>query len=195
MAKLYYRFSSMNSGKSTNLLQTAFNYRERGYEVLIYTSALDDRYGVGKVTSRIGIDASATIIPKDDVSVLNSAYTVIAQQDIKAVFVDECQFLSEEQIDILGNIVDQFDIPVFCYGIRTDFESNLFSGSKRLFEIADSIEELKNICSCGHKAIMNARLVDSTEQVLIGGNDVYQSMCRKCFNEHRKRNLDSTSKN
>lgn len=190
MAKLYYRFSSMNAGKSTSLLQTAFNYKERGYNVLIFTSALDDRYGFGKVTSRIGIDADAIIIPKDDIQVLLDSKINIRALDIKAVFVDECQFLSEEQVDILGEIVDEFNIPVFCYGIRTDFESNLFSGSKRLFEISDSIEELRNICQCGNKAIMNARLVDSTEQVLIGGNDVYQSMCRKCYRNFLKKKID-----
>lgn len=190
MAKLYYRFSSMNAGKSTSLLQTAFNYKERGYNVLIFTSALDDRYGFGKVTSRIGIDADAIIIPKDDTQVLLDSKINIRALDIKAVFVDECQFLSEEQVDILGEIVDEFNIPVFCYGIRTDFESNLFSGSKRLFEISDSIEELRNICQCGNKAIMNARLVDSTEQVLIGGNDVYQSMCRKCYRNFLKKKID-----
>ncbi len=190
MAKLYYRFSSMNAGKSTSLLQTAFNYKERGYNVLIFTSALDDRYGFGKVTSRIGIDADAIIIPKDDIQVLLDSKINIRALDIKAVFVDECQFLSEEQVDILGEIVDEFNIPVFCYGIRTDFESNLFSGSKRLFEISDSIEELRNICQCGNKAIMNARLVDTTEQVLIGGNDVYQSMCRKCYRNFLKKKID-----
>lgn len=190
MAKLYYRFSSMNAGKSTSLLQTAFNYKERGYKVLIFTSALDDRYGTGKVTSRIGIDADATIIPKDDITVLNEAKASLISNQIAAIFVDECQFLSEEQVDILGEIVDEFEIPVFCYGIRTDFESNLFSGSKRLFEISDSIEELRNICQCGNKAIMNARLVDSTEQVLIGGNDVYQSMCRKCYRNFLKKKID-----
>ncbi|SOK58443.1 Thymidine kinase [Yersinia phage fHe-Yen9-04] len=181
---LYYYYGSMSSGKSTSLLQTAFNYKEKGYEVLIYTSALDDRYGVGKVTSRIGIDADAIIIPKDNITVLNDAKISMISNQIKAIFVDECQFLSAEQVDILGSIVDEYDISVFCYGIRTDFESNLFSGSKRLFEISDKIEELRNICQCGKKAIMNARLVDSTEQVLIGGNDVYQSMCRKCYRNY-----------
>lgn len=193
MAKLYYRYSSMNAGKSTNLLQAAYNYGERGYKVLIFTSALDDRYGYGKVTSRIGIEAEAIIIPKDDTTVLEDTKILIRSLDIKAVFVDECQFLSEEQVDILGEIVDTLDVPVLCYGIRTDFESKLFSGSKRLFEIADSIEELKNICACGKKAIFNARLVDSTEQVLIGGNDVYQSMCRHCYRKFQKNKLDSAS--
>ena len=155
MAKLYYKFSSMNAGKSTNLLQIAFNYKERGYNTLIFTSALDDRYGTGKVTSRIGIDADAIIIPKDDVTVLSSARNSLISEQIAAIFVDECQFLSKEQVDILGEIVDEYDIPVFCYGIRTDFESKLFSGSQRLFEIADSIEELRNICQCGKLSLIH----------------------------------------
>jgi thymidine kinase len=183
---LFYYYGAMSCGKSTSLLQTAFNYRERGYNVIVLTSALDDRYGTGRVTSRIGINSDAIIIPKDDLTVLSNIAIEILQQDIKAVFVDECQFMSKEQIDILGDIVDVFNIPVFCYGIKTDFESNLFTGSKRLFEIADSTEELKNICSCGKKAIFNARLTSSTEQVVIGGNDMYQSMCRHCYRNFMK---------
>lgn len=181
---LFYFYGAMSCGKSTSLLQTAFNYKERGYHVLVFTSSLDDRYGKGKVTSRIGIDSDAMIIPKDDTSFLEYIKLTIIPNNIKAVFVDECQFLSSEQVDMLSSIVDEYNIPVFCYGIRTDFESNLFSGSKRLFEIADSFEELRIICKCGKKAIMNARLVESSEQVLIGGNDMYQSMCRTCFVLH-----------
>ncbi|AQW88696.1 putative thymidine kinase [Erwinia phage pEa_SNUABM_50] len=191
MAKLYFRYSTMNAGKSASLLQTAFNYKELGYKVLIFTSALDDRYGYGKVTSRIGIDADAIIIPKDNNDVLNDAKITIRALGIKAVFVDECQFLSTEQVDILGQMVDELNVTVFCYGIRTNFESNLFSGSKRLFEVADCIEELRNLCQCGKKSTMNARLVNSTEQVLIGGNDMYKSMCRKCYLEFTKKKLDS----
>ncbi|QOI71653.1 putative thymidine kinase [Erwinia phage pEa_SNUABM_47] len=191
MAKLYFRYSTMNAGKSASLLQTAFNYKELGYKVLIFTSALDDRYGYGKVTSRIGIDADAIIIPKDNNDVLNDAKITIRALGIKAVFVDECQFLSTEQVDILGQMVDELNVTVFCYGIRTNFESNLFSGSKRLFEVADCIEELRNLCQCGKKSTMNARLVNSTEQVLIGGNDMYKSMCRKCYLEFTNKKLDS----
>lgn len=190
MAKIYFRHSVMSAGKSTALLQAAYNYKERNYNVLIFTSALDDRYGTGKVTSRIGIDADAIIIPKDDLTVLNQALYDILANDVKAVFIDECQFLSEEQVDILGIIADDLNVPVLCYGIKTDFESKLFSGSKRLLEIADSIEEMKTICHCGKKAIFNARLVESTEQVLIGGNDVYQSMCRHCYRKFQKERLD-----
>lgn len=183
---LFYYYGAMSCGKSTNLLQQAFNYRERGYEIVVLTSALDDRYGTGKVTSRIGIESEATIIPKDDLELLKNVHDMCKTWSIKALFVDECQFLSTDQIDILGEIVDDCDIPVFCYGIKTDFESKLFSGSKRLFEIADTTEELKNICACGKKAIFNARLIDSTEQVVIGGNDMYQSMCRHCYRNFLK---------
>lgn len=190
MAKIYFRHSVMSAGKSTALLQAAYNYKERNYNVLVFTSALDDRYGYGKVTSRIGIETDAIIIPKDDLTVLEDAKINIRALDIKAVFIDECQFLSKEQVDILGEIADDLDVPVLCYGIKTDFESNLFSGSKRLLEIADSIEEMKTICHCGKKAIFNARLVESTEQVLIGGNDVYQSMCRHCYRKFQKERLD-----
>lgn len=183
-SKLTYFTGTMNSGKSTALLQTAYNYRECNYKVLLFTSALDDRYGTGKITSRIGIESDAVIIPKDDLSVLKNALEEVITSDIKAVFIDECQFLSEDQVDILSLIADY--IPVLCYGIKTDFESRLFSGSKRLLEIADSIEELKTICNCGKKSIFNARLVKSTEQVLIGGNDTYRSMCRKCYRNFMK---------
>lgn len=185
MAKLRYIIAPMSAGKSTALLQTSYNYIQRGYKTLVLTSALDDRYGTGKVTSRIGIDCDAIIIPKDDLSVIQYCIEQIKTDvKIQAVFVDECQFLSTEQIDLLSDIVDNLDIPVFCYGIRTDFMSNLFTGSLRLFEIADTIEELKNICKCGGKAVMNARLVDSTEKVFIGGNESYDSMCRKCWKKH-----------
>lgn len=185
MEKLRYIMAPMSAGKSTALLQTSYNYIERGYKTLVLTSDLDDRYGTGKVTSRIGIDCDAIIIPKDDLEVIKNCMDMIKNDsNIKAVFVDECQFLSTEQVNLLAEIVDDLDTPVYCYGIRTDFKSNLFTGSLRLFEIADTIEELKNICKCGRKAIMNARLVDSTEQVFIGGNESYDSMCRKCWKKH-----------
>ncbi|WNA15877.1 thymidine kinase [Xanthomonas phage XaC1] len=163
---------------------------ELGHEVRIYTSGLDDRYGIGKVTSRIGLEKPAAIISPGDNEVLHELFKELLYANgphkIKAVFVDECQFLDKEQIDLLSDLVDNHDVSVFCYGIRTDFESKLFSGSSRLFEIADKIEELPNICECGRKSIMNARLVNSTAKVLIGGNDTYKSMCRKCFKLHQK---------
>lgn len=187
MSKFYYRYSAMNSGKSLDLLKTANNYTELGFEVLLFTSGLDDRNGLGKITSRIGLEKEATIINPGSYQELNDAVQMIDQNPkIKAVFVDECQFLDAKQIDILSDMVDNHDVTVFCYGIRTDFQGKLFSGSERLFEIADCIEELRNVCSCGRKAIMNARIVQSTEKVLIGGNDMYKSMCRKCFKKHNE---------
>lgn len=184
MAKLFYRYGVMGSAKSSNLIQAAYNYTEHNKEVLVFTSGLDDRYGLGKVTSRIGLEKDAVIIPPNDTSVLLSYFDKIIPDKIAAVFVDECQFLSEEQVDILAEIVDTYDIPVMCYGIRTDFNSKLFTGSARLFEIADKIEELVNVCECGKKALFNARLVSSTEKVFIGGNESYKGMCRVCYKKH-----------
>jgi len=177
----------MNSGKSLDLLKTANNYVEGEFEVLLFTSGLDNRYGTGKITSRIGLEKEATIINPNSLKELNDAVLKLQENpNIKAVFVDECQFLSSKQIDILSDMVDNHDVTVYCYGIRTDFTGKLFSGSERLFEIADCIEELRNVCACGRKAIMNARIVNSTEKVLIGGNDMYKSMCRKCFKKHNE---------
>lgn len=196
MSKLYYRYASMNSGKSTDLLTTAYNYKEMGHSVRYFTSSLDDRYSVGKITSRIGIEADSNIIKPNSLDALEECYNEISKQiqeeivlDVEkktvfAILVDECQFLSKEQVDKLTDFVDNLGVVVFCYGIRTDFQSNLFEGSKRLFEVADTITELKNMCSCGAKATMNARLVDNTDKVFIGGNESYQSMCRKCHKLH-----------
>jgi len=198
MAKLYYRYASMNSGKSTDLLTTAYNYKEMGHSVRYFTSSLDDRYSVGKITSRIGIEAESNIIKPNSLQSLNECYDEIQskiQQEIDdeieiktifAVLVDESQFLSSEQVDKLTEFVDNLGVVVFCYGIRTDFQGNLFEGSRRLFEVADTITELKNMCSCGSKATMNARLVDNTDKVFIGGNESYKSMCRKCHKQHMR---------
>lgn len=185
MSKLRFKYATMNSGKSTALLQSAHNLKSIGKEVRYFTSALDNRYGVGKITSRIGIEADAVAIPKDDFSVLQSVIDEIYEgADITALYIDECQFLSTEQVDFLADIVDNCGVDVHCYGLRTDFEGNLFEGSKRLFEIADKLSELHNFCTCGKTAIMNARLVQSTDQVFIGGNDDYQSVCRLCHKKH-----------
>lgn len=185
MAKLVWNFGTMSSGKSTALLQHAYNRKERDIKVIICTSALDDRYGVGKVVSRIGIESDARIIPKDDVSVLRAIQEEIAFDSmIKAVYIDESQFLSAEQVDMLAEIVDTMDCDVFCYGIRTDFTGKLFAGAEHLFAICDQMNMLPNICACGEDATMNARLVSGSEQVMIGGNDMYDSKCRKCYKKH-----------
>lgn len=193
MTMLKYYYSSMNSGKSTNLLQTAYNHKENGHNVLYFTSALDNRYGIGKITSRIGISSDAIIIQKNDLTVLQKYYNIIEQErNVHSIYVDECQFLNAEQVDFLSDFVDNLDVTVYCYGIRTDFESKLFDGSMRLFELADEITELSNICSCGNKSTMNTRITDSTEKVLIGGNETYISMCRKCYKKYM-RNKNGTS--
>ncbi|BDM63697.1 thymidine kinase [Shewanella sp. NFH-SH190041] len=178
----------MNAGKSTSLLQSSYNYRERGMNTLVMTASIDDRYGVGKVASRIGIESDAQVFSAADD--LNRLITdVQAQQPLHCVLVDECQFLSKEQVKQLAYVVDKMDIPVLCYGLRTDFQGELFSGSQYLLAWADKLVELKTICHCGRKANMVLRLdgngkpIKEGEQVAIGGNESYESVCRKHFRE------------
>lgn len=189
MSVLNYYTGTMASGKSTALLQHAYNLRNRGFSIMVFSSSLDDRYGSGIITSRIGINTESVVIPPDDLSVLYDAIEQIKScvGCFQAIFVDECQFLSKEQVDLLSDIVDNYDVDVYCYGIKTDFSSSLFSGSKRLLEIADQHHELHHVCKCGKPAILNARLVDSTDTVLIGGEDMYDSMCRKCYKNHKRK--------
>ena len=189
MAKLYFYYSSMNAGKSTSLLQSAYNYQERGMTPLLLTAEIDNRYSVGKVTSRIGLEAGAHLFNQD-----NNLFEIVSEQNenesIDCVLIDESHFLSKEQVKQLGQVVDALDIPVLCYGIRTDFRGELFPGSKHLLAWADNLNELKTVCHCGRKATMVVRLdsdgkvVSDGDQVVIGGNDQYQSMCRRHFAEH-----------
>ncbi|HIE78527.1 MAG TPA: thymidine kinase [Candidatus Thioglobus sp.] len=189
MAQLYFYYSSMNAGKSTSLLQSAYNYKEQGMNPMILSAAIDDRYGVGKVTSRIGLEAGAHLFCTDDdiLSLISKQNTI---HPIDCVLIDESQFLSREQVKQLCQVVDKLDIPVLCYGIRTDFSGELFPGSQYLLAWADNINELKTVCHCGRKATMVVRLdtdgtiVSDGDQVVIGGNDQYQSMCRRHFAEH-----------
>lgn len=188
MAKLYFYYSSMNAGKSTALLQSSYNYRERGMNTLILAPRLDDRYGSGKVTSRIGLESSATTFSSDeDLYELITAKS--AQEALNCVLVDEAQFLTKEQVFQLGEVTDALEIPVLAYGIRTDFQGEPFQGSKYLLAWADNLKELKAICFCGSKATMVIRLdedgnaITQGSQVEIGGNDRYVSMCRKHFKE------------
>ncbi|WP_298440443.1 thymidine kinase [uncultured Ferrimonas sp.] len=186
MAQLYFYYSAMNAGKSTSLLQSAYNYHERGMKALVLTAALDDRYGVGKVTSRIGLESDALIFGSDD-----DLHQMIAAQPEQpnCVLVDESQFLSKAQVRQLTKVVDLLDIPVLCYGLRTDFLGELFEGSHYLLAWADKLVELKTICHCGRKANMVVRLDESGvavrggAQVQIGGNDSYVSMCRQHYRE------------
>jgi len=189
MAKLYFYYSSMNAGKSTALLQSSYNYRERGMNTLILAPRLDDRYGTGKVTSRIGLESSATTFSSDeDLYELITAKS--AQEALNCVLVDEAQFLTKEQVFQLGEVTDALEIPVLAYGIRTDFQGEPFQGSKYLLAWADNLKELKAICFCGNKATMVIRLdengnaITQGSQVEIGGNDRYVSMCRKHFKEN-----------
>ncbi len=186
MAQLYFYYSAMNAGKSTSLLQSAYNYKERGMNALIYTAALDDRYGVGKVTSRIGLQADAKLYAKDD-DLFASIKKECGNIKLDCVFIDEAQFLSKAQVLQLVDVVDELKIPVLAYGLRTDFLGETFEGSHYLLAWADKLSELKTVCHCGRKASFVVRLdengnaVNSGDQVQIGGNDSYESMCRKHF--------------
>jgi len=189
LAKLYFYYSAMNAGKSTSLLQSAYNYKERGMRPYIMSAAIDNRYSVGKVTSRIGLEAEAYLFHKED-----DLFKILSEenkkQGINCVLIDESQFLSRDQVKQLAITVDDLDIPVLCYGIRTDFRGELFPGSQHLLAWADNLIELKTICHCGSKATMVVRtddkgnIINDGDQVVIGGNDRYQSMCRKHFAEH-----------
>lgn len=184
MAKLYFNYSSMNAGKSTVLLQAAYNYEERGMNALLMIAAFDDRGGKGRIASRIGLAADADIFTAED-NVLRHVEQVHAKTPVDAVLVDEAQFLTEEQVWQLASVADQLRIPVMCFGLRTDFQGKLFPGSATLLAVADNLKEIKTICWCGRKATMvarldgNGRIVEEGEQVVIGGNETYVSLCRK----------------
>lgn len=186
MAKLYFKYGAMGSSKTANALITRFNYQERGMKVWLIKPSLDTRDGADVVYSRVGLQATADVIyPDSDIFALFEA----GHRDCHAVIADECQFFTIEQIDQLRRIVDLLDVPVLCFGLRTDFLTHLFEGSRRLFEVADSITEIKTICSCGRKAIVNARIDEDGRiitrggQILIGGNDSYVAMCHSCWME------------
>lgn len=188
MAKLYFYYSSMNAGKSTALLQSSYNYRERGMQTLVLAPELDDRYGSGKVTSRIGIESEAhTFRPDENLFELVERH--IADEPLHCVLIDEAQFLTRQQVFQLGDVTDQLKIPVLAYGLRTDFQGEPFEGSKYLLAWSDNLKEIKAICHCGTKATMVVRLdetgraIREGSQIEIGGNDRYVSMCRKHFKE------------
>lgn len=192
MAKLYFKYGSMGSSKTAQALITKYNYEENGMLVWLIKPAADQRDGAIILRSRVGLEAPAEVVaPERD---LLEAYHGRARTDV--IIVDECQFLTAAQIDQLREIVDSENIPVLCFGLRTDFRSTLFEGSRRLFEVADTITEIKAICDCGAKATTNARIdsdgyvVTEGAQLLLGGNDRYIAMCHKCWvrniREHRK---------
>lgn len=191
VAKLYFKYGAMGSSKTAQALITKYNYEENDLRVWLLKPVTDQRDGLCTIRSRIGLEAEAeTIAPQQNV------YEVFAsRKDADVVIVDECQFLTPEQIDQLRKIVDDFNIPVLCFGLRTDFLTKAFPGSARLLEIADNIEEIKTICDCGAKATVTARIdgsghvVTQGDQVFLGGNDAYIAMCHRCYiksiEEHR----------
>jgi Thymidine kinase len=185
IAKLYFRYGTMGSSKSANALMTRFNYIERGYRVLLMKPAVDVREGRNVVHSRIGLEALAELLAAGDT--VRQHYGEMPPQ---CIILDEAQFATEEQVEELRDIADLEDIPVFCYGLRTDFRTRLFPGSRRLFELADSVYELKCVCDCGRKAIVNARyangrIVSEGAQIAIGGNEMYRGLCYRCWKRER----------
>ena len=191
MAKLYFYYASMNAGKSTNLLQADFNYRERGMETMLFTAAVHDRSGFGVIDSRIGLMASAFAYGAET-DLRAAVEAELHARRIDCILLDEAQFLTARQVRQLASICDDLNIPVLAYGLRTDFQANLFEGSGALLALADTLVELKAVCDCGRKATMNLRVdeegraVRSGAQTEIGGNDRYIALCRRHFMERVK---------
>lgn len=186
MAKLYFYYSAMNAGKSTVLLQSSYNYQERGMRTLVFVPAIDTRSGLGRVRSRIGLEAPAEVLSPTD-NLLNRVRHEHTIDPIACVLIDEAQFLTRAQVEQLSDVADVLEIPVLCYGLRTDFQGQLFPGSGALLALADDLTELKTICHCGRKATMNLRLgadgraVREGAQIEIGGNERYVAMCRRHY--------------
>ena len=185
MAKLYFKYGAMGSSKTAQALITKYNYEENDLSVWLLKPSADTRDGETILRSRIGLEAEVEIIPPETDVLQLFRDTRLGKCDV--IIVDECQFLTQPQIDQLRSIVDEHNIPVMCFGLRTDFQTKLFPGSLRLMEVADTIQEIKTICDCGAKATVNAR-IDSTghivtqgAQVVLGGNDSYIAMCHKCY--------------
>ena len=188
MAQLYFYYSTMNAGKSTHLLQSSYNYRERGLKTLLFTAKIDDRFAEGKVSSRLGIHADASLFD-ENTQIFEEVKQQVQQTKIACILIDEAQFLTKEQVQQLTDIVDELNIPVLAYGIRTDFLGETFGGSAALLAWADKLVELKTICHCGRKANMVIRTdehgvaIAEGDQVAIGGNDKYVSVCRQHYKE------------
>ena len=189
MAKLYFYYSAMNAGKSTILLQSAYNYKERGMDTLLFASSLDKRFGAGKIASRIGLSADAITFDEAFDLFATTEKALKENPKLACVFIDEAQFLNKEQVLQLASIVDELGLPVLAYGIRSDFQGEPFPGSLYLLTLADNLVEIKTICFCGKKAIMNMRIdaqgkaVKKGVQIEIGGNERYIAVCRQHFHE------------
>jgi len=189
VAQLYYRYSTMNAGKSIELIKVAYNYEERNKRVLVLTPSVDDRFGIGVIASRIGVTREAIAV-NEDTNILELFMKENKKSPIDCVLVDECQFLKKHHVQELVEIVDSCDVPVLAYGLKNDFQNELFEGSYFMLVYADKIEEIKTICWCGRKATMVARILDGKfvktgEQIVVGGNDMYISLCRKHYNDGR----------
>ena len=185
MAKLYFKYGAMGSSKSAQALITKFNYEEKGMRVWLIKPSIDTRDGADIIRSRIGLEAHANIIlPEDNIV---EKYRAAGKYDV--IITDEAQFFTPEQIDQLRELVDEENLPVLCFGLRTDFLTNFFPGARRLMELSDSLTEIKTVCSCGRKATVNARIdekgnvITEGSQVFLGGNDSYIAMCHKCWKE------------
>ena len=193
MAKLYFKYGAMGSSKTAQALITKYNYEENDMKVWLIKPSADTRDGVATLRSRIGLEAAVEVMPPEVDIYARFLGSRVSRCDV--IIVDECQFLTEKQIDQLRAIVNEQNVPVLCFGLRTDFLTRLFPGSRRLMELADVIEEIKTMCDCGSKATVNARISDGyivTEgaQVVLGGNDSYIAMCHRCYingiREHKK---------
>lgn len=191
MAKLYFRYGVMGSSKTAQALITKFNYEEQGMRVWLIKPAADTRDGAGQVRSRIGLEQKADAITED-----MDLYEIFRNREREfndVIIADEAQFLTPMQIEQLRDIVDNYNVPVFCFGLRTDFRTKMFPGSARLFELADSISELKTVCTCGGKAMVNARIdaegniITEGEQFFLGGNESYRPMCYKCWKKAQEK--------
>lgn len=199
MAKLYFYYSAMNAGKTTTLLQSAYNYKERGMDTILLTTHLDDRSAVGNIASRIGLEQQAWLYKEHDNLWDKLSDALKTRVKVKCILIDEAQFLTETQVWELARIVDECHVPVLCYGLRTDFVGDLFPGSAALLAISDVLTEIKTICLCGKKASMNLRLdsdknpVITGDQIAIGGNESYEAMCRSCFCKIRRSSISETS--
>jgi len=182
MSKLFFRYAAMNAGKSTALLQAAYNYEERGMKVLLFTAALDERSGAGVISSRLGLQRSAATFGPD-----TEFKREHIAADVACLMIDEAQFLTPEQVRQLHRLAHTGDLPVLCFGLRGDFRAEPFPGSALLLTLADDLEEMKSVCACGRKAQLNMRIdaqgrrVTQGEQVLVGGNDRYRAVCPSCY--------------
>ena len=193
MAKLYFSYSTMNAGKSTVLLQASHNYGERGMKTMLFTAELDNRSKVGNISSRIGLSEKASTFNNDD-NLFSSVEKRLRKDKISCVFIDEAQFLTDKQVWELSDVVEILNIPVMCFGLRTDFQGKLFEGSSTLLAIADELKEIKTICHCGKKANMvvrvdsNGKVLKEGAQIEIGGNEKYISLCRKHWKNEMENN-------